>query len=57
MVTFAGMALKLEKVGPTFSGFDPCPSYPGYKRFFSRVRLDALVSFAGRQLTESGNRA
>lgn len=27
-VILAGIALKLEKVGPTFSGFNPCPSSP-----------------------------
>ena len=25
---FAGKALKLETVGPTFSSFNPCPSFP-----------------------------
>ena len=25
---FAGIALKLEKVGPTFTSFIPCPSLP-----------------------------
>ena len=25
---FAGMGLKLEKVGPTFSSFNSCPSLP-----------------------------
>ena len=60
MEMFAGMALKLEKVGPTFSSFNPCSlslSHPGYKRIFSRERVDASVSVVGRQLTETGNRA
>ena len=35
MVIFAGMALKLEKVGPTFSSFNPCP--PGADYFGSCV--------------------
>ena len=26
LVIFAGIALKLENVGPTFSSFNPCPS-------------------------------
>ena len=28
LVSFAGIALELEKVGPTFSTFNPCPSLP-----------------------------
>ena len=28
LVSFAGIALKLEKVGPTFSTFNPCSSLP-----------------------------
>lgn len=28
LVSFAGTALELEKVGPTFSTFNPCPSLP-----------------------------
>ena len=28
LVIFAGMALKLENVGPTFSSFNPSPSLP-----------------------------
>ena len=27
-ISFAGNALKLEKVGPTFPSFNPCPSLP-----------------------------
>ena len=28
LVIFAGIALKLENVGLTYSGFNPCPSLP-----------------------------
>ena len=28
LVVFAGVELKLEKVDPTFSSFNPCPSVP-----------------------------
>ena len=27
-IIFAGIALKLEKVSPTFASFNPCPSLP-----------------------------
>ena len=30
LVSFAGIALKLEKVGPTFSSFNPRPSLPSF---------------------------
>ena len=28
LVVFAGVELKLQKVDPTFSSFNPCPSVP-----------------------------
>ena len=54
---FCRHGFKTWKRWPNVLSFDSCPSYPGYKSFFPRVRVDASVSVAGRQLTETGNRA
>ena len=39
VIFFAGIALKLEKVGQIFSSFNPCPSLLtlGTRRIFSRA--------------------
>ena len=57
MVIFVGMALKLEIGDPTFWVSIHVHPTLGTRVFFPRVRVDASVSVAGRQLTETGNRA
>ena len=32
MIFFSGIALKLEKAGPSFSSLNPCPSLPSFAK-------------------------
>jgi len=49
---FAGITLKLEKVGPIFSSFNPCPSLLtlGTRGIFSRATESFVSSAASRHV-------